>query len=266
MFKAMPGVYMIKCISTEKYIIGETGNVKKRLLYHIQNLKGNRHENPYLQNAWNKYGEDKFSYHVIEYCDFSECKIREDYYCKLYDSHNHDKGFNLRPTGMDLKTKFSQETKDKIKQSLKISEKFKNRDSGKGMRNKKHSKETIQKMSDVKKGKLPSQETKKKMSNAGLGKKRTKESILKQIDSRKKKTDIWHSLETLEKMKKPKKCREFSKYDYLCKIIKKNKDGSESYIYDNIDSLPKEFNKYKILEVCNKERKTQNGYLWEYLK
>ena len=28
----------------------------------------------------------------------------------------------------------------------------------------------------------------------------------------------------------------------------------------------KEFNKYKILEVCNKERKTQNGYLWKYLK
>lgn len=266
MFEELPGVYMIKCNSTEKYIIGETGNVKKRLSYHVQNLKGNRHENPYLQNAWNKYGEAKFSYHVLEYCDFSECKVREDYYCKLYESHNHDKGFNLRPTGMDLKSKFPQEIKDKIKKSLQTSEKFKNRDSGKGMRGKKHSEETILQMSNSAKGKVVSQETKEKMSKSRLGRKRTKESILKQIDSRKSKSDTWHSLETLEKMKKPKKSRESSIYDYSCKIVKKNKDGSEIYVYDNIDLVPKEFNKYKILEVCNKKRKTQNGYLWEYLK
>ena len=30
MFKELPGIYMIKCNPTGKYIIGETGNVKKR--------------------------------------------------------------------------------------------------------------------------------------------------------------------------------------------------------------------------------------------
>jgi group I intron endonuclease len=266
MFEELSGVYMIKCISTDKYIIGETGNVKKRLAYHIQNLKGNRHENLYLQNAWNKYGEDKFSYHVLEYCDFSECKIREDYYCKLYDSHNHDKGFNLRPTGIDLKSKFPQETKDKIKKSLQTSEKFKNRDSGKGMRGKKHSEKTKLQMSTSAKGRVVSKETKEKLSKSLKGKKRTQESLIQQINTRKNNSDVWHSLETLEKMKKPKKSRKSSKYDYSCKIVKKNKDGSKIHVYDNIDLVPKEFNKYKILEVCNKERKTQNGYLWEYLK
>jgi hypothetical protein len=264
--KSKPGVYIITCIPTQKSIIGETGNVKKRINYHIQNLKGNRHENPYLQNAWNKYGYDNFSFNVLEYCDFAECKVKENYYCLLHNTHDPEKGFNLRPTGTNLKGKFTEEHKKRISLSLKKSEKFKNRDSGKGMRGKKHSQETRIKMSNSSKGKKHSEETKLKLSKVNKGRIRDIESIKKQIESRKNNNKPWHTEKTLEKMKKPKKCRQSSNYDYLCKVIKKSKDGCEIYVYDNIDSIPKEFNKYKVLEVCNKERKTHGSYLWEYLK
>jgi len=275
MFEGLPGVYMIKCISTGKYIIGETGNVKKRLAYHVQNLKGNRHENPYLQNAWNKYGEDKFSYHVLEYCNFSECKIREDYYCKLYDSHNNDKGFNLRPTGIDLKSKFPQETKDKIKKSLQTSEKFKNRDSGKGMRGKKHSGETKLQMSNSAKGKILSKETRKKISEARKGKKLKKESILKQIDSRKKNNNPWHTDITKQKISESNKGKAKSKthcenmklsryktvlqYDLHGNFIKEWLGASQ--IRDELG-----YNQSNITGVCNGLRKTHKGFIWKYKK
>lgn len=273
MFEELPGVYMIKCNSTEKYIIGETGNVKKRLSYHVQNLKGNRHENPYLQKAWNKYGEDKFSYHVLEYCDFFECKIREDYYCKLYDSHNHDKGFNLRATGLDLKNKTSQNTIDKIKLSQKNSEKFKNRDVGKGMRGKKHSEETKLKMSNSAKGKTASQETKDKLSKASKGRIRTEESLKKQYVTRKNNSDIWHSEETKNKISSSNKgktrsneCKEQMKLNRYKPVLQYDLNGNfikewlgASEIRDVLG-----YNQGNITSVCNELRKTHKKFIWKY--
>ena len=273
MFKELPGIYMIKCNPTGKYIIGETGNVKKRLNYHIQDLKGNRHKNPYLQKAWNKYGEDKFSYHVLEYCDFSECKIREDYYCKLYDSHNYNKGFNLRPTGLDLKNKFSQETKNKIKESLRTSEKFKNRDTGKGMRGKKHSEETKLKISEAHKGKIISKETRIKLSKSLKGRIIKKESIEKIIFTRKNNNNVWHTNETKQKISKSSKGKPKSKshcnnmklarykpilqYDLNNNFIKEWLGASQ--VRDELG-----YNQSNITGVCNGLRKTHKNFIWKY--
>lgn len=260
-----PGIYIITCIPTKKCLIGETGNIRKRIHYHIQNLKGNRHENPYLQKAWNKYGYDNFSFEVLEYCDFSNCKIREDYYCKLYDSHNSEKGFNLRPTGKELKNKFSDEHKEKIKQSLKFSERFKNRDCGKGMRGKSHSEETKIKISNSNKGKKLSQETILKLKNSLKGKIRKKESIIKTIQTRKLNSTVWHSEETKSKMKKPKdERRKNSNYDYTLPIEQLNKLGNVINTYKNADFIPIEFSKYKVLETCISKRKTYKKFVWRY--
>ena len=54
-----------------KSYIGSSKNLYQRLLKHFALLRHNKHENVYLQNAWNKYGESSFEWFIIEICDVS---------------------------------------------------------------------------------------------------------------------------------------------------------------------------------------------------
>lgn len=49
------GVYQIYNPITNKRYIGSSIDVYRRIKEHRRNLKGNRHENQHLQNAWNRY-------------------------------------------------------------------------------------------------------------------------------------------------------------------------------------------------------------------
>jgi len=64
------GVYAIVNTITKKVYIGSTNkSFKNRLMFHINGLKKNSHENKYLQNAYNKYGADKFYFRIMLVCD-----------------------------------------------------------------------------------------------------------------------------------------------------------------------------------------------------
>jgi group I intron endonuclease len=68
-FKQM-GVYEIKNKVNGKRYIGSTiMSFSKRLEHHRCLLKNGTHKNAYLQNAWNKYGEDNFEFNIIEVVD-----------------------------------------------------------------------------------------------------------------------------------------------------------------------------------------------------
>ena len=101
-------VYAIKNIVNNKMYVGITKNLKSRWYHHKYDLKNNRHVNSKLQNAYNKYGKDKFVYYIIETndCDFNYIANREIYYIKLYDSC--DNGYNLTygGDGTDYKKNF----------------------------------------------------------------------------------------------------------------------------------------------------------------
>jgi group I intron endonuclease len=218
-----------------------------------------------LQKAWNKYGKDSFSFEVLEYCEFDQCRIREDYYCKLYSSHITIKGFNLRPTGISLKAKFSEDLKQKIREDCINSEKYKNRDCGKGMRGKHHTKESCIKISEGHFGIISSPETRQKMSNSAKGRIRSRISIEKQIQARHANGSVWHTEKTLINMRAPKlKSRSNSKYNFQNAIEQLDCTGNTIEVYENIDSIPIEFNKYSILGVCNNERKTHKKFIWKY--
>lgn len=64
--KIIGGVYCITCSGNGKSYIGSSYNIHKRWTEHIRDLKYNRHHSIKLQNAWNKYGSDKFSLSIIE--------------------------------------------------------------------------------------------------------------------------------------------------------------------------------------------------------
>lgn len=136
------GIYIILNIDTQKAYIGQSNNVKYRWRKHKYELKSNIHFNSYLQNAYNKYGIDSFEFKILEECDQDIIDEREQYYIDLYKSLNRNFGYNL--------------------------------DSG-GNHNKKHSKETIEKISRSNLGKKRSLETRERNRQANLGKKLTEE-------------------------------------------------------------------------------------------
>lgn len=74
------GIYCIENLINHKKYIGSSINIYQRWSNHKSDLRGNRHHNNHLQDAWNKYGENNFKFSIIELCDEAEIKEREQYY------------------------------------------------------------------------------------------------------------------------------------------------------------------------------------------
>lgn len=75
------GIYCFTNIENGKIYVGSAKNLRKRYGQHLSCLRLNKHHSKHFQNAWNKYGEDKFKYDIIEFVDdISTLLIREQYY------------------------------------------------------------------------------------------------------------------------------------------------------------------------------------------
>lgn len=76
-----PGLYFIRNLANgKKYIGSSTMRIIKRLEHHYRELRRNNHKNIHLQNAWNSYGEENFTFEVIINLDKSQCFIVEQEY------------------------------------------------------------------------------------------------------------------------------------------------------------------------------------------
>lgn len=62
----MKGIYSITNKLNSHRYIGSSINVSRRKKEHFTLLKTNKHHSQYLQNAWNKYGEDMFIFSILE--------------------------------------------------------------------------------------------------------------------------------------------------------------------------------------------------------
>lgn len=60
------GIYKIINILNQKYYVGSSINLEERKQKHFRTLRRNKHVNDYLQNAWNKYGEENFKWEIVE--------------------------------------------------------------------------------------------------------------------------------------------------------------------------------------------------------
>jgi group I intron endonuclease len=87
-WKKQIGIYCIKNVLTNKCYIGSSINIGIRLSKHKSQLKHNKHFNSYLQNSWNKYGEDYFSCFILEYCKSEELLDKEQSWVNILGDYN----------------------------------------------------------------------------------------------------------------------------------------------------------------------------------
>lgn len=89
------GIYKIICINN-KFYIGSSVNIGVRLKDHVRLLKRNKHQNKYLQNSWNKYGEKNFRFEIIENIrDTNQLPIREKWWINNTKCYKREVGFNI---------------------------------------------------------------------------------------------------------------------------------------------------------------------------
>lgn len=170
------GIYQILCVPTGKIYIGSSEDLAIRLRTHVAALRSQRHENSYLQRAWNKYGESAFEFSVIELVLVGFCLEREQYWLDKKRSYEERRGFNIsRVAGAPMAgRKHTPETLAKMKASRLAS-------------GYKHSAETRQKMSDQNRGKIfgvQTEESRRKRAESGRGRKHSPETIEKMRQAR----------------------------------------------------------------------------------
>lgn len=191
------GIYIITNIINWKIYIGSSNKINNRWNQHKSLLRRNKHENPYLQRAWLKYGEENFIFEIEEICLEENLFIEEQRYLDWLEPYDHWIGYNICLTANGIIV--SNETKRKISLALtgkKLTEEHK-RNMSEAKKGKKHteeskkkmsisqqnkSMETLQKLSEASRGennpffgKEHTEESKKKMSEAKKGKKLTEE-------------------------------------------------------------------------------------------
>lgn len=110
------GIYSIKNKIDGKLYIGKAVNIEGRFRTHISSLKKNKHDNDYLQNAWNKYGSESFEFSILEKCDKDSLNDREIFHISNLKTKRPG-GYNLTDGGDGI-TNPSDSTRKKISESM----------------------------------------------------------------------------------------------------------------------------------------------------
>lgn len=211
---------------SNKYYVGITSKEPKVRWGH----NGNAYQTQYFSNAIKKYGWDNFQHEIIaENLTEDEAKNFEKVLISKLRSNERDFGYNITKGG-DGVCGFG------LHGELNP------------MYGKKHSEETLKKISQSRKGKCVGED------NPYYGKRHSKEVIDKILKSR-----SWYvpSEETIKRIAESNK-KKVVQYDLennnLIKIHKSAKDASDD---SNID-------KGSITKCCQHKRKSAGGYRWEY--
>ena len=171
------GIYLIKI--GERFYIGSSRNIERRINEHKRKLVKNCHENQRLQRSFNKYGE--FSWLVLEECKEQDLLKIEQSYLSLVEKDPRvlNCNFIANKPPSPLGRKMSDASKLKLSEARKgnviITEK--QRQFQKQMltgntyrKGSTHTKEAREKISQSHKGKTASEEARLKMSQSHLHK------------------------------------------------------------------------------------------------
>lgn len=165
--KPIPGIYILYCITSGKYYIGETINIKKRMGEHM------RSKNQLIHKVIKRRGLENFLYYIEYFPNFKKedlLPIEESLIIK-YNSLVPN-GYNICEKGSDQTNRvFSEEHKRKMSEAKigkKLSEYTKSKIS-KSHTGRKLSDSHKQRISQSNLGKKMSDESKEKISNSSKG-------------------------------------------------------------------------------------------------
>lgn len=88
----MVGIYSIVNNVNKKRYIGQSIDIEERIKRHFRELRKNIHYNAHLQRSFNKYGEDAFSFEILEQCQEEDLNDQEKFWIEKFDSYNN--GYN----------------------------------------------------------------------------------------------------------------------------------------------------------------------------
>ena len=126
-------IYKITCLVTDRVYIGKTNNPIRRFSEHIIGLTSGTHKNPHLQEDYDKYGLNNFSFQVIDEIENNNIYEQEDYWIDYYGGIESDKVYNMKNSKTNNK-----EIRYKNKQAM--------LGDSHPMRGKHHTKEAIEKI------------------------------------------------------------------------------------------------------------------------
>ena len=93
------GIYKIENLINHKVYVGQSQNIFNRWKSHLNDLNHDKHYNPHLQRAWNKYSENNFKFEIIECCDIDSLDEREIYWIAYFDSFKNGYNQNIGGDG-----------------------------------------------------------------------------------------------------------------------------------------------------------------------
>lgn len=217
-------------INGKKYVGQTTQGFDNRKAKHYSALNRNTHPNKHLQNSWNKYGEQNFTFNILEECDYEDLDFYEINYIWMWNLMNPHFGYN-HESGGNLNKTFSEESKQKMSEAHKgkahleeTKKKISNgvKDAWSNPNSKYYSVETKKRKSENNacywKGKTHSEETKKKMSKSHTGKVLSNKTKIK-LSKIRNKTGIFHVYKS-----KNSQCKQGFLWRYRYKEDNKEKD------------------------------------------
>lgn len=111
-------IYKIICKVNNKEYYGRSQEVEKRFRAHKNMLRSNTHRNMYMQEDWNKYGEEMFEFIIIETFKTLEESIKSE---QNYIDKNIGVGYNIggsKDGGDRMKYNPRKEETRKLKQKI----------------------------------------------------------------------------------------------------------------------------------------------------
>lgn len=277
------GVYQIRNLKTQKIYIGSSKAIEYRCYEHRKNLIKNKHQNQYLQNSWNKHGENNFIFEILEECSEEKLLEREQSFINETKSSNRKHGYNICEIANkpwmteEIRAKISETLKGNIPWNLGIphteeakSKMSKPRPTMQGKNHPQFGKsmpeETREKIRQANlmwlknnapnfQGRKHSEETKEKIRQLKLGVKMSEEAKKKMSESRRGKP--WSEKHRQSCIAAIEKCsKQVAQFSLDGNLIRKFKSISEAERLTGVTC---------ISECANGKRKKAGGYVWKFI-
>lgn len=240
-----PGIYCLYNLYNNKYYIGSSNKLSKRVWEHFYHLKNKTHYNNHLQYSFDKYEKYFIGFVLEDVENLDELLVREQYWIDRLEAYNPEIGYNQAHT-VNGSTGYKHTKESKLKMSK--------AKQGKNHYNfGKHLSETIrERISKGNTGKIRSEETKQKLRDANLGKTKSEES--KRKVSKTMRNKKW-TTEQLKRMGSG-KAKKVYQYDVNLNLINTFNSGADASRELNLGR--------SYITNASKNGKKYKGFIWSY--